>query len=101
MTEPDPIALYLSRVETLLAADPRLTPLAAGILAAAELGIASDSIAFGRVLGVSHALVLREMDALENDLGLISVISRNPRTQRSSYVLLARTKPADSTNTHE
>jgi hypothetical protein len=80
MTDPD--SLYLSHVERLLAADPRLTPLSAGILAAAELGIASDSIAFCRALDVSHALVLREIGGLE-DLGLLTVIRREPRTSRT------------------
>jgi len=89
MSELDPIALYLSRVEALLVADNRLTPLSAGILAAAELGIASDSIAFARALGISHALVLREIDALAHDLGLVRVTTRNARTQRTSYELLA------------
>ncbi|RYE57121.1 MAG: hypothetical protein EOP18_03215 [Rhizobiaceae bacterium] len=101
MTEPDPIALYLARVESLLAADDRLTPLAAGILAAAELGIASDSLGFARALGVSHALVLREIDALEQDFGLIRVLNRNPRTQRTLYALSVTVQPGDSTNTHD
>lgn len=82
--EPDPTTLYLTRVETLIAADRRLTALSAGILAAAELGIASDSLAFCRALDVSHALVLRELGALE-DLGLIRIVSRDQRTSRTFY----------------
>lgn len=88
MTEPDPTTLYLSRVESLIAADPRLTPLASGILAAAELGIAGDSIAFCRALDVSHALALREIGMLE-DLGLLRVVRRDPRTSRTFYELSA------------
>jgi len=80
----DPTTLYLTRVESLAAADPRLTALAAGILAAAELGIASDSLAFCRALDVSHALVLREIGALE-DLGLIRIVRRDQRTSRTFY----------------
>jgi hypothetical protein len=85
MTHTDITRLYLSRVESLIAADPRLTPLAAGILAAAELDIAHDSRAFCRALDVSHALVLREIDALAHDLGLIRITKRDGRTSRTCY----------------
>lgn len=101
MTEPDPITLYLARVGSLLDADPRLNPLSAGVLAAAELGIASDSIAFSRALGVSHALVLREIEALEHDLRRVRVLSRNKRTQRTLYELSVANAPVESTNTHD
>ena len=84
MTEPDPTTLYLTRVESLIAADPRLTPLASGILAAADLGIATDSTAFCRALDVSHALVLREIGTLE-DLGLLRIVRRDQRTGRTFY----------------
>lgn len=83
----DPVTLYLTRVEALIAADPRLTALSAGILAAAGLDIASDSLAFCRALDVSHALVLREIGLLE-DLGLISIVRRDQRTNRTFYRLL-------------
>jgi hypothetical protein len=86
VTDEDPATLYLTRVESLVAADPRLTPLSSGILAAAELGIASDSLAFCRALDVSHALVLRELGALE-DLGLIRIVGRDQRTNRTFYQL--------------
>ena len=82
----DPATLYLARVEALIAADPRLTALCAGILAAAELGIATDSIAFCRALDVSHALVLREIGVLE-ELGLVDIARRDPRTSRTFYGL--------------
>jgi len=86
VTDEDPATLYLTRVESLVAADPRLTPLSSGILAAAELGIASDSLAFCRALDVSHALVLRELGALES-LGLIRIVGRDQRTNRTFYQL--------------
>lgn len=89
MTEADPATLYFARVEALLAANPRLTPLASGILAAAELGVAADSIAFCRALDVSHALVLREIGLLE-ELGLIVVTKRDTRTSRSFYRCIDR-----------
>lgn len=88
MTHTDIATLYLSRVESLIAADPRLTPLAAGILAATELDIAHDSIAFCRALEVSHALALREIGTLE-ELGLLRIIRRDQRTRRSYYELPA------------
>lgn len=84
MTDPDPTILFLSRVESLLAADPRLSSLSAGILAAAQLGIAADSIAFCRALDVSHALALREIGLLE-ELGLIRILRRDSRTSRTFY----------------
>ena len=85
----DPVTLYLTRVESLLAADPRLDPLASGILVAAELGIAADSIAFCRALDVSHALVLREIGLLE-DRGLLHIVKRDPRTSRVYYAPAAQ-----------
>lgn len=88
MTDSDPATLYLTRVESLIATDPRLTPLAAGILAAAELGIAHDSTAFCRALDISHALVLREIDSLAHDLGLIRVTRRDSRTSRTYYEIV-------------
>jgi hypothetical protein len=83
----DPASLYLTHAEALRVADPRLNPLSAGILAAAELGIATDSIAFCRALDISHALVLRELDMLEGDLGRIHITRRDPRTSRTFYSL--------------
>ena len=80
----DPATLYLTRVESLIASDPRLTPLSAGILAAAALGIATDSTAFCRALDVSHALVLREIGALD-ELGLLRIARRDQRTGRTFY----------------
>jgi hypothetical protein len=81
----DPAERYMHLVDRIARADPRLTQLAAGILAASMLDIAHDSVAFCRLLDVSHALVLREVDALEHDLGLIAVEKRDARTQRCFY----------------
>lgn len=85
-TEQDPVTIYLTRVDALLDADERLNPLAAGIIAAAELGVASDSTAFCRALDVSHALVLREIELLDS-LRLIRITKRNSRTNRTFYIL--------------
>lgn len=66
------------------AADGRLSALGGGIMAALSLGIARDSRSFARTLGVEHALVLRELQELE-ELGRILVTGRDARTQRCSY----------------
>lgn len=97
MTDTDITTLYLARVESLIAADPRLTLLASGILAAAELGIASDSIAFCRALDISHALALREIGMLE-DLALLRVVKRDPRTSRTFYELAPINRPTSSSD---
>lgn len=59
-----------------------LSPLSAGILAALDLGLARDSRTFARVFDVAHALVLRECTTLVEDLGFLSMIRRDERTQR-------------------
>ncbi|MDH2328088.1 hypothetical protein QCN27_14550 [Cereibacter sp. SYSU M97828] len=48
-----------------------LSPLAAGILSALDLGIAKDARSFARIFGVAHALVIRESGILA-DRGLLS-----------------------------
>jgi hypothetical protein len=83
---------YMAEVEALLGADARLSPLAAGILAASHLDIAQDSIAFAKALEVSHALVLREVEMLSSDLHLLEVRKRNIRTQRAFYNLAESAK---------
>lgn len=86
MTDEDAIAeRYLSLVSEIASADRRLSPLGAGILAALRLGFASDSLSFSRALGVSHALVIREVTALEMDHRLVKVVRRQPRTGRIYY----------------
>jgi hypothetical protein len=88
VSDPAPDAeTYMALVEALTEADPRLSPLAAGILAAAHLDIAHDSRSFAKALGISHALVLREVEILSGDLGLLTVIRREARTQRCFYAV--------------
>jgi hypothetical protein len=77
-------------VEALLTREsPHISPLAAGIVVAVDLGIA-DSRSFSRALGVEHALVLREIAELSGPDGLITVTARNEKTLRTSLVLSAR-----------
>jgi hypothetical protein len=81
------VEAYTAEVDALVEADDRLSPLAAGILVAAHLDIAHDSIAFAKALDISHALVLREVESLASDLQLLEMTRRDPRTQRTYYAL--------------
>lgn len=76
----------MALVSDICAADPKLTPVGAGLLAALHLGVCSDSRSFSRILGIAHALVLREVTDLANR-SLLSVTSRNERTQRTALAL--------------
>lgn len=80
---------YMAFVDALMTASRSLTGLGAGIVAAAALEIASDSRTFSRLLGVAHALVLREISVLGQDHGYIRIRQRDPRTQRTRYELSA------------
>ena len=81
---------FLALAARLQADDPRLSAIQAGLLAAASLGIAHDSRTFARVLGLAHALVLRELNALAERGGLLCIEKRNVRTMRTHYTLLTR-----------
>ncbi|MDB6453697.1 hypothetical protein [Falsirhodobacter sp. 20TX0035] len=61
--------------------------LAAGLFAALALGISADSRGFANDFGLSHALVLREVVVLEDEMGLIAVTREDPRTQRRFLAL--------------
>ncbi len=56
--------------------------LAAGLFAALALGISADSRGFATDFGLSHALVLREVVVLEDEMGLIATTREDARTQR-------------------
>ena len=84
----DPVERYMALVKAVLGDEAvELTPLGAGILAAAHLGIAADSRSFAKALGIAHALVLREVDGLSEEAGWLTVTKRHPRTQRTFYAL--------------
>ena len=86
----DPVERYMALVKAVLGDEAvELTPLGAGILAAARLGIAADSRSFAKTLGIAHALVLREVDGLADESGWLTVTKRDPRTQRTFYALTA------------
>lgn len=80
---------FMALVAEICSAEPGLTPLGAGLLAALHLGACSDSRSFSRLLAVAHALVLREVTDLSNR-ELLRVVSRNERTQRSELALTAK-----------
>ena len=82
----DPVERYMALVEAVLGdGAAEMTPLGAGILTAAHLGIAADSRSFAKTLGIAHALVLREVDGLSEEAGWLTVTKRDPRTQRTFY----------------
>jgi hypothetical protein len=83
----DGAGAYMAEVKALIRVDGRLSPLGAGMIAALRLDIAHDSLGFARALGVGHALVLREVELLSSDLGLLDINRRDPRTQRTYYAL--------------
>ncbi len=82
-------AEYMAFVDALMTASRSLTGLGAGIVAALALDIASDSRTFARLLGIAHALVLREISVLGQEHGYVRIRQRDPRTQRTRYELNA------------
>ncbi|MEJ1964913.1 MAG: hypothetical protein WDO56_26610 [Gammaproteobacteria bacterium] len=90
MSEAPDSDLFMSRVDALLNEEAiQLSPLAAGIMVAIDMGIA-DSRSFSRLLGVEHALVLREITNLSGADGLVTVTARRAKTLRTSLALSAR-----------
>lgn len=77
----------LEAVSALRSEEAALSPLGAAILAALHFGIATDSRTFSRKFDIAHALALREITALSDHLGLLTVVGRNPRTQRTELAL--------------
>jgi hypothetical protein len=91
MSEAPDSQVFMSRVDSLLKAEaPQISALAAGIIVAIDMGIA-DSRSFARILGVEHALVLREVAYL-SDLphGFVTVTGRHAKTLRTSLALSDR-----------
>lgn len=82
------IDAFMAEVERISVADPRLNSLAAAILAGLAFDVAHDSRGFARALGIEHALVLREVQCLQ-DLERLTITGRNDRTQRCDYAAIA------------
>jgi hypothetical protein len=78
--------LFMQLVADICAADRALTPVGAGLLAALHLGVCKDSRSFSRILGIAHALVLREVTDLAAR-GMLHIVGRNDRTQRTELAL--------------
>ena len=89
MSEAPDGELFMSRVDALLKEEAlRISPLGAGIIVAVDMGVA-DSRSFARLLGVEHALVLREIAELSGPDGPITVTARQAKTLRTSLALSA------------
>ncbi len=78
---------FLTLVTQAQAKDPELTSLQAGLVVAAELGIADDTRTFARLLEVAHALVLRELNLLA-ERGRLRIVSQDTRTMRAYYAVM-------------
>lgn len=63
--------------------EPRLSSLAAGILASLSLRIADDTRSFARIFDIEHALVLRALNELDHAEPLVEITRRDGRTQRT------------------
>ncbi|MBY5340461.1 hypothetical protein E0H35_03285 [Rhizobium leguminosarum bv. viciae] len=81
---------FLALVAAAQGRDTRLTSIQAGLLVAADLGIARDSRVFARILGIAHSLVLRELNVLAEREDVLQIVKRDPRTMRVHYTLPPR-----------
>ncbi|KQO74590.1 MULTISPECIES: hypothetical protein [unclassified Methylobacterium] len=87
MSEPPADAeTFLAATDAVVALQPGLSTLEAGILAALHLDLARDSRSFARVFDLEHALVLRAVETLASEARLLALTDRNARTQRTRYV---------------
>lgn len=86
MSEPPADAeTFLAVTDSIAALQPGLSTLEAGILAALHLKLAADSRSFATVFGVEHALVLRAVETLAGEAGLLVETARTAKTQRARY----------------
>jgi len=76
---------FLACVARLQAEVPHMTAIQVGLLVAAHLGVAHDSRTFARKLGLAHALVLRELNALAEQSALLHIENRDARTMRTAF----------------
>lgn len=78
---------FMVAVEQVLQVYPDLSKLQAAVIAADEMDIAHDGRIFARIFGVAHALVLRQVNALDEAGALLRITKREPRTMRTHYVV--------------
>lgn len=80
-------AAFVAALDRITAIHPELDPIAAGLLAVLDLGLPGDSRTFARTFGLEHALALRALAELEEG-GHLTIVARDPRTQRTRYAAL-------------
>lgn len=78
---------FMALVSAIQGRDSSLSPLSAALTAAVFLDIAKDSRTFSRLLGVEHALVLREINFVGGSDAPLEIVSREARTQRTYFRL--------------
>ncbi|NTF32113.1 hypothetical protein [Rhizobium skierniewicense] len=82
MSEDQSAARFLAVVEQINETAPvALDATGAALIAAIHLGIGSDSRSLANKLGIAHALVLRDINALSGRL--LTITKRDARTQRT------------------
>ncbi len=82
MNDDQSAARFLAVVEQIsLTAPVVLDATGAALIAAVHLGIGNDSRSLSNKLGIAHALVLREINALSGRM--LTIIKRDTRTQRT------------------
>ncbi|WJH37758.1 hypothetical protein N7E02_02855 (plasmid) [Aliirhizobium terrae] len=82
------LAAWPALVQALLTQDMLAdSPLACGLLAAVGLGLAGDSRGFARDSETEHALVLREVGRLADELKFLVIVRTDERTQRRFLAL--------------
>lgn len=84
-TTPD-LERFDALVSALLAIEPALSPIGAALVAALAEELAADSRSAANRLGLAHALVLREVHALEAS-DMLAIARRDARTMRTFYAL--------------
>jgi hypothetical protein len=78
--------VFLVGVAKLCATDPTVSQIGAAILLAQHLGICADTRTFARLFGIEHALVLRAITELADQV-FVTITDRNARTQRTTLAL--------------
>lgn len=82
MNEDQSAARFLAVVEQIGETAPvALDATGAALIAAIHLGIGNDSRSLSNKLGIAHALVLREINALSGTM--LTIVKRDARTQRT------------------
>lgn len=87
---------FLSLVEAAQIGDVSLSAVQAAMLVAAKIGIAQDSRSFARIFDSEHALVLRDLQALMDRGGIVTVLSRDARTLRTHYKAVSKKRCSPS-----